>query len=138
MQTTGICFNYHFIFRRRRTGSNNTSSLIFYHTHTAGTINGHIRIVTKSRYMNPYFMNDLQNIFFIRKLGTNAINYHIFFLSHCYTSFTAPKLHPSLHAPHLIHFVVSITCGSFTFPEIAPTGHILAHLVQPLQSSGSI
>ena len=26
----------------------------------------------------------------------------------------------------------------FSFPEIAPTGHILAHLVQPLQSSGSI
>ena len=41
-------------------------------------------------------------------------------------------------APHLTHFAGSITCGFFTVPEIAPAGHFLAHIVQPLHFAASI
>ena len=47
-------------------------------------------------------------------------------------------MHVAAHWPHLMHFAGSITCGCFTVPEIAPTGHFFAHIVQPLHFAGSI
>ena len=32
----------------------------------------------------------------------------------------APNLQVSIHAPHLMHFAVSMTCGCLTEPLIAP------------------
>ena len=36
-----------------------------------------------------------------------------------------------MQAPHLMHLVLSTTWGFFRLPEMAPTGQILAHRVQP-------
>ena len=37
-----------------------------------------------------------------------------------------------------MHFDWSIACGFLSSPEIAPTGHFFAHIVQPLHFAGSI
>ena len=50
----------------------------------------------------------------------------------------APNLHFSRQTPHLMHFCVSMTCGSRTVPEIAPTGQLRAQSVQPLHLSASM
>ena len=42
----------------------------------------------------------------------------------------APNLHFSRQTPHLMHFCVSMTCGSRTVPEMAPTGQLRAQSVQ--------
>ena len=50
----------------------------------------------------------------------------------------APNLHFSRQTPHLMHFCVSMTCGSRTVPEMAPTGQLRAQSVQPLHLSASM
>ena len=50
----------------------------------------------------------------------------------------APNLHFSMQAPHLMHFLGSITCGSLTLPEMEPVGQTRAQSVQPRHFSGSI
>ncbi len=74
-----ICAYNHLVPRRRGTGSDDTSPFILYHTHTTSAVNRHVRIITKSRHMDPGFPDDLQNVFLIRKFATDAIYYHIFF-----------------------------------------------------------
>ena len=57
-------------------------------------------------------------------------------LSYLFT--IALNLHFSMQAPHLMHLLVSITCGFFTVPLIAPTGQLRAQSVQPLHLSSRI
>ncbi len=40
-----------------------------------------------------------------------------------------------LQTPHLIQADVSILCNCFIEPEIQSTGQLVAHFVQPMQSS---
>ena len=48
----------------------------------------------------------------------------------------APKGHAPQQAPQWIHLVVSMTWGMRIWPEMASMGQFLAHLPQPLHSSG--
>ena len=43
--------------------------------------------------------------------------------------------HAEMHAPHLMHFFVSMTCCCLTAPVMALTGQLRAHFVQPLHAS---
>ena len=50
----------------------------------------------------------------------------------------APKGQQPQHAPHLMHFSVSMTWGIRIWPEMASMGHCRIHLPQPLHNSGSM
>jgi hypothetical protein len=43
-----------------------------------------------------------------------------------------------MQAPHLMQIDWSISCGFFTMPLIALTGHLRAQAVQPMHLSGKI
>lgn len=50
----------------------------------------------------------------------------------------ASKRHATLQLPHFMHLPLSILCGFFTSPDIAPTGHFLLHSVHPRHLSESM
>ncbi len=80
---------------------------------------------------------DHQGYFFVCELCAESVYDHIF--SHVspppYTSFYCAEAAAVQACAALDALMVSMTWGCFTEPEIAPTGHSLAHLVQPRQSS---
>ena len=98
--------------------------------------------VTQCWNINTGFLCSLQYGRTCFNLHGNAIDYNIyhFHKNHpfYYALEIAPNLHFSIQVPHLIHFVVSILCGSLTVPSIAPTGQLRAQAVQPLHFAGSI
>ena len=79
MQFGGVGADHHFMLGRRGTGGDHASALVFHHTHTTRPVNGHIGIITKGWYMDSCFADHLQDIFLIRKSGTDSVNDHIFF-----------------------------------------------------------
>ena len=50
----------------------------------------------------------------------------------------APNLQLASHAPHFMHFLLSITKGLRTCPLMAPAGQLRAHRLHPRHFSGSM
>ena len=50
----------------------------------------------------------------------------------------APNLQLASHAPHFMHFMLSITKGLRTCPLMAPAGQLRAHRLHPRHFSGSM
>ena len=70
--------------------------------------------------------------------GQDTPSMIIFFSAMVHASLIAPNGQPLLQVPHLMHLSVSMWCGFFSSPVMAPAGQLRAHFVQPLQMAGSM
>lgn len=138
----GICEDFHaFVNRIYASRYKGFCALNLDHAHTASADLVDILQVAKSRNVYSGFSCSLKDGAASSNLVGHAVDLNIYHI-HVYTLLPylfsiALNLHLSMQTPHLMHFVVSITCGCFTEPVIAPTGQLRAQSVQPLHLSST-
>ena len=115
--------------------------------HTAGAVYRQLGMIAESGHFHAGFADQLKQIFprFLslreyRQLLHNRLSstYPLFISRNIrYADAIDLNGHTGMQASHLMHLLWSITCGSFTLPEIAPTGQTSEHFVHP-HVAGSI
>lgn len=139
VELRGMGADAHTMLGRGGAGSHHAAPLVLHHAHPARAVDGEVGIIAEGGQLDSRLAHQSENIGFLVKFYPDPVNKHI--LRHLHPPQPrdmAWKLQFSMHAPHLIHLLWSMTWGFFTVPEMAPTGQLRLHLVQPLHSSGSI
>ena len=138
----GIGVDHHAFHDGSGAGRSQIASL-FHFDHADTAAGGMVRntaaqlvAIAQSRNIDIQFLGGVQNRGSSRNGHRFAVDCKIY-VAH---RFTHPLTiaffgQPSIQAPHLMHFAVSITCFCFSSPVIAPTGQFRLHLVHPIQAS---
>ena len=127
-------------FGHRHVAGRDQASVHFDQAEAADSRRLQIRIVAQVRYEEALFERHVQH----RRIGIDrdgrSVDGNLDLVTHGLASTvnTAPKLHVSLHTPHLMHTASLIVWRWSLAPAMPSTGHSRAQAVQPLHISSSI
>ena len=121
-----------------RAGGLDLAPLVLHHAHPAGPVDGQVGVIAEGGHLDAGLADDRQHVGLPVEGDPLAVDVHDSLCHSAHSSRMAPKGQQPQHAPHLMHFSVSMTWGIRIWPEMASIGHCRIHLPQPLHNSGSM